>query len=75
MENFADITSFALPLETVTQLAFYFVAGMYVIFTAILYYHWRTYGTDAKVTTLTLGLYAVTTLPLILIMGIMLFII
>lgn len=75
MENFADLNSFALPISTVAQFAFYFVAGMYVIFSAILYYHWQTYGTDQKVTTLTLALYILSTLPLIIVMGIMLLII
>lgn len=57
-----------LPLETVVMLAFYLVLGAYAIFSAILYYHWNNYGFDIKVTSLTLIVYFVTTLPLLLIM-------
>jgi hypothetical protein len=75
MADLSNLTAFSMPLATIAQFAFYFVAGVYVIFTAILYYHWQTYATDAKVTTLTLVLYFASTLPLLLVMGIMLFII
>ena len=67
-------TSFSIPLDTVVYASFLFILGVYAIFTAILYYHWKTYATDQKVTALTLGMYFVTTIPLLLVMGIMLLI-
>lgn len=65
-------TSFALSLDTLMSLFFFFVLGSYAIFTAILYYHWQTYATDDKVSAMTLGLYFVTTIPLLMVMGLML---
>ena len=68
------LESFSVPFDVLTQGFFLFVLGVYAIYTAILYYHWQTYGTDAKVTNLTLILYFVTTLPLLFVMGLMLMI-
>ncbi|MFT7644834.1 MAG: hypothetical protein ACI9BF_000495, partial [Candidatus Paceibacteria bacterium] len=51
-------------------LAFYFTIGIYTIFSAILYYHWKNYTTDNKVFGLTLILYFVSTIPLLIAMGI-----
>lgn len=70
MQNSIINTSFTLPLHTIITLGFYLVATIYILFSAIMYYHWKEYGTDAGVTKITLVLYLVTTLPLILIMGI-----
>ncbi|MCA9362024.1 hypothetical protein KC906_01495 [Candidatus Kaiserbacteria bacterium] len=63
-----------LPLHTVVLGTFYLVLGAYAIFTAIFYYHWRTYGTDVKVTTYTLVVYFSTTIPLLVVMGVLAFI-
>lgn len=52
---------------------FYAIAAIYVIFTAILYYHWQQYGTNVKVNWITGIVYLATTLPLILIMSILAF--
>lgn len=60
-----------LPISTIITLGFYLVFGLFIIFTAIFYYHWKTYGTSPRVTNLTLFLYFITTLPILLIMGIM----
>ena len=60
-----------LPFDNITLLGFYAVTAGYCIFSAILYYHWNAYGTDARVTKLTLYSYAGTTIPLLLIMGLM----
>lgn len=68
-----SITAF--PIETIISLGFYSVAGMFTIFSAILYYHWNAYSTDVGVTKLTLILYFSTTIPLLIIMGIMTWII
>lgn len=70
MQNSIINIPFTLPLHTIVTLGFYLVAAIYILFTAIMYYHWKEYGTDAGVTKITLILYLVTTLPLILIMGV-----
>lgn len=67
--------TFFLPLTDAVTLGFYFIVSIYAVFTAIFYYHWQSYGTDTKITGLTLVLYFVTTVPLLTIMGIMTFII
>lgn len=71
MNNTADLSSLTFPLETVLQLGLYGIAATYVIYSAILYYHWDTYGTDKRVTTITLATYFATTIPLLLVMLIM----
>jgi hypothetical protein len=58
------------PIESIVMLAFYFVLGAYAIFSAIFYYHWKSYGFDIKVTSLTLIIYLATTAPVLLIMTI-----
>lgn len=73
--DFSNIGSLGISLGTVTELGFYILLGVYAIFTAIFYYHWQTYGTDVRVTGLTLILYFLTTVPLLLVMGIMVLII
>jgi hypothetical protein len=57
--------------HTLVLLVFYIVTGVYTIFSGILYYHWREYATDPKVTAYTLIAYFALTLPLILVMGIL----
>lgn len=70
MMDFSQISSIDWHINTMVMLSLYFVLAAYTIFTAILYYHWKTYGTDNKVTGLTLILYFSTTIPLLLAMGI-----
>lgn len=41
----------------------------YIIFSLILYYHWRSYAINARVTTLTLTIYFTSTLILLAIAG------
>lgn len=60
-----------LPVHTLVTLVFYVVLGGYAIFTGILYYHWRHFGTDQKITAYTLTSYFLITVPLILTMGIL----
>lgn len=73
--DFSNVEALNLPFDTLITLSFYFVIGMYAIFSGILYYHWNAYGTDARITTLTLLIFFGTTLPLIVVMGIIVFII
>lgn len=60
-------------LATVMTLVFYLIAIFYIIFSVIFYYHWTQYAVDKKVRNLTLLIYILTTLPLLAIMGMMLF--
>jgi len=75
MMDVSTFSNLGIPLSLVTQLGFYFVLGIYAVFTAILYYHWQSYGTDAKVTSLTYIVYLATTVPLLIVMGLMVLII
>lgn len=63
--------TFGIPLSMITQLGLFLVLGMYAVFTAIFYYHWKTYGTDPKITKLTFFLYFSSTIPLLMVMSIM----
>jgi hypothetical protein len=71
MEN-----SFAnLPIASVTQLVSLISLGGYIIFTAIMYYHWEAYSTDQAVTRITHISYLATTIPLILTLLVMAYIV
>lgn len=65
MIDLSQFDSFNLPIETTETLAFYFITGIYAIFSAIFYYHWIAYGTDKKVTTITIIAYFTSTVPLL----------
>lgn len=71
MLDLSQFTSTSIPIHEIVLGIFYVVVGMYAIFSAVLYYHWKEYATDPKVTVYTLVTYFATTLSLILIMGIM----
>ncbi len=73
MKDMIDTSQFStsISLHDIVLLTFYIVTGLYVIFSAVLYYHWREYATDAKVTAYTLTAYFATTIPLIVVMGIL----
>lgn len=62
-------------VKDVLLLIFYLLVGFYAIFSAILFFHWQAYSMDAKVSGLTLIIYFATSIPLIIIMGIMILII
>lgn len=63
MEQGLALTSISVPLGTIVPLGFYLIATVYIVFSAIFYYHWNTYSSNAKVTGLTYVVYLVTTLP------------
>lgn len=75
MTDLSQLKSSDIPIDDMITLVMYVILGIYVMFTAILYYHWQTYGTDKKISGLTLVLYFATTIPLLIVMGIMSFII
>lgn len=59
----------AIPLHSITTLGFYLAAATYIAFTVILYYHWNEYSVEPVVTKITAITYLATTLPLMIIMG------
>lgn len=71
MLDFSQFTLSTGSLHTLVMLVFYVVAGIYTIFSGILYYHWHTYSSDTKVSVYTLTAYFGTTLPLLLVMFIL----
>jgi uncharacterized membrane protein YidH (DUF202 family) len=72
MEGMDPFATTGFSLQSIVQLVFLILLGVYLLFTIILYYHWREYGIDKKVTSYTLITYFTTTVPLLLIMGILL---
>jgi len=62
MEN--DLANF--PLASITQLLALIALGIYVIFTAVLYYHWEAFATDQAIARTTYTIYLVTTVPLVI---------
>lgn len=68
MPDLNSLPSNVFSLHTVVMLVLYVTIGIYTIFSSILYYHWKTYGTDTKITAFTLITYFSTTLPLLIIM-------
>lgn len=68
MLDFSKLDSLNIPIETIEILAFYLITGIYVIFSAIFYYHWDAYGSDKKITTITIIAYFASTLPLLIVM-------
>jgi len=65
MEPGIVISSIAPSIGTMAKLGFYLIAAIYIIFSAIMYYHWNEYSGNAKVSRLTLITYLSTTVPLI----------
>ncbi|MCB9810783.1 MAG: hypothetical protein H6779_01220 [Candidatus Nomurabacteria bacterium] len=65
-----DTSLATLPLHTIITTSFYLVLITYIVFTAILYYHWNEYSVEPTVTRTTYVFYFASTLPLILILSI-----
>ncbi len=65
-----DTSVINLPLNTFLSLGFYIMMIFYIIFSAILYYHWNTYSVDPGVTKITYIFYIIITIPLATILGI-----
>ncbi|MCA9361169.1 hypothetical protein KC845_01280 [Candidatus Kaiserbacteria bacterium] len=56
-------------LHSISQLIYYVMIVVYLIFSVILLYHWKSYGTEKSTYVLTSWIYFGTSLPLLLIMG------
>ena len=59
----------SIPLTTVLPLLFYLVTLAYVIFTAILYYHWQTYSANPRTSYITYVAFFSLSLPLIILLA------
>lgn len=64
-----DILKLNIEINTIIYAAFWFLFLAYVIFSAVLYYHWKTYAMNKKIINITLAIYFCTTIPLIMIMA------
>jgi hypothetical protein len=71
--EFTELEAVQLPLDTIISLSLYGLLAAYAVFTAIFYYHWNEYGLNKQVTSLTLILYFITTLPLLGVMAVISF--
>jgi len=69
--QFTPPTTTLPSLDDGVLFVFYGIVAIYAIFTAILYYHWQQYGTDARVNWITGVVYLGTTIPLVVIMSIL----
>lgn len=65
------LPTISLSLDNIILLGFYLLALVYTVFSFVMYYHWQTYSIDPKVTRLTLWSYLVTTLPILILLGIL----
>lgn len=65
---------FDIAIIPLLKIGFFLCLIFYIIFTAILYYHWKEYSVDAKVTRITTLIYLSTTIPILLILGLLAFI-
>lgn len=70
MEQNLGAASIEISLQSALMFGFYILAAAYIIFTIVMYYHWNEYSVDARVTSITLITYFVTTVPLIATLGI-----
>ncbi len=76
MDSISNISAMInIPFHAMSTLIFYITTIVYIIFSIIVHYHWNEYSVDEKITRLTLILYYSTTLPLMILMGIMVLII
>ena len=70
MEQDLGNATVAISLKTALMFGFYIMSAAYIIFTIVMYYHWNEYSVNARVTSITLITYLVTTVPLIATLGI-----
>lgn len=56
-------------VSAIAELIFLLFLFVYIIFSVILVFHWKSYATNAKIISLTLGGYFISTLVLIAIAG------
>ena len=62
-----------IPWPSIMLLTFYILLFSYSVFTAILYYHWQNYSTSKHAAFHTYIAFFVTSVPLIIIVGVIVF--
>ena len=75
MDELRQAYNTSLSLDTAVNITPLLVLVAYLIYSVILYYHWKSYSSDLKVTGMTLITYFSATVPLLIIMTILSFII
>lgn len=63
------LPKFVGDVSAITELIFYLFVFVYIIFSAILVYHWKSYATNGRVVTITFVSYFCSTLLLIAVAG------
>lgn len=61
--------SFNFPLDTLLLIIFLCILAAYIIFSVILHYHWVQYSASKSMTLVTFVVFAVTTVPLMILLG------
>lgn len=61
-------TTIQIEFGALTEVLLYILLLIYIAFSWILMYHWKNYGTDTKIYTLTSLLYFGATIPLFVLM-------
>lgn len=72
MQDLTQLSEASFSLHSAMLLGLYLIAGAYVIFSAVLYYHWNAYSSDTRITSITLIAFFASTFPLLLIMALIL---
>jgi|AntRauTorckE6833_2_1112554.scaffolds.fasta_scaffold00191_13 succinate dehydrogenase hydrophobic anchor subunit len=75
MDEISRIYISNMSLDNAVNITLLFILVIYLIYSLILYYHWKAYSSDIRVTAMTLITYFSTTIPLMIIMTILAFII
>jgi heme/copper-type cytochrome/quinol oxidase subunit 2 len=75
MNDLSQIYSEYISLDNAVNITLFLVFIVYLIYSVVLVYHWKSYSTDVKITGMTLVTYFSTTIPLLIIMTILAFVI
>lgn len=59
----------SLPLGSVLSIGFLIILAIFIIYAIVLHYHWSQYSTNGRITFLTYLVFAGSTIPLLVIMG------
>lgn len=59
------VPSIGIETGDLLLIIFLCILATYIVFSAIFHYHWKQYGTNKKMTTLTFVVFGITTLPLL----------
>jgi hypothetical protein len=71
MDGFTSSYTNNFNLGDAVHLSLLLLLLIYVIFSSILFYHWKSYSSNHRITSITLIVYFSTTIPLLVLMGIL----